>query len=189
MWVLLALSLISVTLSFERCLFWVRTHRPGRRKWLDEVTRALRKGDRERADHLAARDGTLYGRVVRALVKAPAHDSQAIELVEAERGSFERFGASHATIITAAPLLGILGTVLGIIRSFNLLGSSQDGIADITQVAGGIAEALITTAFGLIVALVTLFPHMVFRAQGDRCLGAIERLAAAWMGGARKNAS
>ncbi|MCA9310961.1 MAG: MotA/TolQ/ExbB proton channel family protein [Phycisphaerales bacterium] len=188
MWVLLGLSILSVTLAFERCVFWLRTHRPGRRKWLDDITMTLRKGDKEKAEHIAARDGTVYGRVVRALVKAPPHESQAVELIEAERATFERFSLVHSTIITAAPLLGILGTVLGIIRSFNLLGAAGDGIADIGQVSGGIAEALITTAFGLIVALVTLFPHMVFKAQGDRCLGAIERMAAAWMGSSARKA-
>ncbi len=183
MWVLLVLSLLSVMLAFERALFWLRTHRPGRRRWLDQVAEALRGGREDQAKSLASDDRTVYGRVVRSLLNTPAHDSQAVELIEAERGTFERFSTVHATIITAAPLLGILGTVLGIIRSFNLLGSAGDGIADISQVAGGIAEALITTAFGLIVALITLFPHMVFRAQGDRCLGGIERLSAAALGG------
>lgn len=65
----------------------------------------------------------------------------------------------------------------GIIRSFQLLGGSAQ-VTDINAVAGGIAEALITTAAGLVVALITLFPYMVFRAQSDRCLGNIELLVA-----------
>jgi len=82
-----------------------------------------------------------------------------------------------STIITAAPLLGILGTVIGIIRSFNLLGE-QRMLTDTRLVATGIAEALLTTALGLVIALVTLFPYMAFRKQADRALGRMESLIA-----------
>ena len=82
-----------------------------------------------------------------------------------------------STIITAAPMLGILGTVTGIIQSFNLIGS-QNVMTDPHLVSGGIAEALITTAAGLVVALLTLFPFMAFRAQVDRSLGRLEVLVA-----------
>jgi biopolymer transport protein ExbB len=64
------------------------------------------------------------------------------------------------TIVTMAPLLGILGTVLGIIQSFDLLGST--GIQDPKAVTSGIAQALITTAAGLTVALLTLVPFNYF---------------------------
>ena len=60
------------------------------------------------------------------------------------------------TIVTLAPMLGILGTVTGIIASFDLMGSM--GVDDPTGVAGGIAEALITTAAGLVVSIGALIP-------------------------------
>jgi biopolymer transport protein ExbB len=82
-----------------------------------------------------------------------------------------------STIITAAPMLGILGTVVGIIQSFGLLGS-VDTVADPSAVAGGIAQALYTTAFGLIVALVTLFPYAIFRSLADKAFARLETLAA-----------
>jgi biopolymer transport protein ExbB len=65
------------------------------------------------------------------------------------------------TIVTAAPLLGILGTVLGIIDSLELL--SDRAAPDPLAVTGGVARALITTATGLIVALLALFPLNYFR--------------------------
>jgi biopolymer transport protein ExbB len=69
--------------------------------------------------------------------------------------------ASLDTIVTAAPLLGILGTVLGIIDSLELL--SERASPDPLAVTGGVARALITTAAGLIVALMALFPLNYFR--------------------------
>ena len=69
------------------------------------------------------------------------------------------------TIITLAPMLGILGTVTGIIQSFDLLGSS--GVEDPTGVTAGIAEALITTAAGLLIALAAVIPQSVYNKWSD----------------------
>jgi biopolymer transport protein ExbB len=79
------------------------------------------------------------------------------------------------TIITMAPLLGILGTVIGIIGSFDLLGRS--GIQDPKAVTGGIAQALITTATGLAVALVTLVPFNYFVARVQQATKILEKTA------------
>ena len=74
-------------------------------------------------------------------------DAVAMEAVELQRPRIDRFMVALSTIITAAPLLGILGTVLGIIQSFRLLGE-QSVLTDPSDVAGGIAAALLTTALG-----------------------------------------
>ena len=86
--------------------------------------------------------------------------------------------ATLSTIITAAPMLGILGTVLGIIASFEILGADPSA-TDPSQVSLGIAEALITTATGLVIALVALFPYNAFRTQLDATLSRLELLASA----------
>ena len=97
-----------------------------------------------------------------------------------------KWGAS-VRVRTAAPMLGILGTVTGIIRSFAAVGAQAaggagaEGPTDPTLVADGIAQALYTTAFGLLIAIVTLFPYVIFRARIDRALGRLELLAAAGM--------
>ncbi len=184
MWPLLGLSVVSVTLSLERGWFWVRLHRPGRGRRNDRLAELLRRGEAASVEAAASGDGSLYGDAARELVRlrgeaGAASPAAGVELVERYRPAFERFGATLSTIVAAAPLLGILGTVLGIIDAFDLLGTGR--VSDVTEVAAGIAQALITTAFGLIVALVTLFPAMVFRAQAELCLGALERLAAAAM--------
>jgi biopolymer transport protein ExbB len=179
MWPLLALSLLSVALSVERAVFWVRQHGGNRRAWLAKAADYARRGDVPSIRAMCAKDRSVYASVIERLVGDRA--SRALSragVYEFARHQVERFGATQASIITASPLLGILGTVLGIIESFDLLGSS-DAIADLSAVAGGIAEALVTTAFGLIVALVTLFPYMAFRAQANAFLSVVEALTEA----------
>jgi biopolymer transport protein ExbB len=79
------------------------------------------------------------------------------------------------TMITVAPLLGIFGTVLGIISSFDLLGRS--GIQDPSAVTGGIAQALITTASGLGIAILSVFPYNYFNARAEKAALAVEKYA------------
>ena len=123
-------------------------------------------------------DRSPYAEVARGLMDHGTSDAVAVESVEAQRPRLDRFMVTLSTIITAAPLLGILGTVVGIIQSFRLL--SQDTmLSDPREVAGGIATALLTTALGLVVALLTLFPYMLFRSHAGRAIGRMESLIAA----------
>ncbi|MBL0926065.1 MAG: MotA/TolQ/ExbB proton channel family protein [Phycisphaerales bacterium] len=185
MWPLIGLSVLSLTLTVERSIFWIGNHRPGRRRWLRSIADRLRAGDHSGVQAATETDGSLYGSMVRLMLRHGIHDNSAVELAETYRSRVERFSNLMAVIVTAGPLLGILGTVLGIIQSFGLLGSAQV-VTDINEVAAGIAKALITTAFGLMVAIGTLFPHMVFRAQADRCMSVIETLVAAAQQGVRR---
>lgn len=178
MWPLLLLSLVSMTLAFERCWFWLRTNWPGREQWVARVSRAMRQGDIAGAKALAAADGTLYGSVVEELLSEPYSDALATDVVGSQRGRIDRFMPTLSTIITAAPMLGILGTVVGIISSFQVL-SIQSTTTDPSLVSRGIAEALLTTVAGLVVALFTLFFFGAFAAQVDRTLSRLETLIAA----------
>lgn len=177
MWPLLALSLLSITFVTERAIFWGLAHRRGRHRWLEDLADRLRAGDVSGARAVIASDKTIYARIALAVLDTPVHQALAVEMLERFRRTLERYSTLLSTIVTAAPLLGILGTVLGIIESFDLLGQTRD-ITDLESVASGIAQALITTAFGLVIALVTLFPWMLFRAQADRAAGAIDLLVA-----------
>ncbi len=176
MWPLLALSVVALTLSIERGFYWLRTHRPGRSRWLDALIDALRSGDAASARKLSAGDNSLYARVTDNLLRRGA--TAAPHLAADARRETERFAATLSTIITAAPLLGILGTVLGIIQSFDLLGGARN-IGDLSTVAAGIAEALITTAAGLTVALITLFPYAASRAHARRAAFNLEAVLTA----------
>ena len=79
------------------------------------------------------------------------------------------------TLITVAPLLGIFGTVTGIIHSFDVLGTS--GIENPHMVTAGIAEALITTAAGLGIAIFSIFPYNYFNSRVESAAIAIEKYA------------
>jgi biopolymer transport protein ExbB len=79
------------------------------------------------------------------------------------------------TIITLAPLLGLLGTVTGMIGSFGIM--SQTGIGQPHAVTGGVAEALIATAPGLLIAILTLVPYNYFSNRAEREMEEIEYYA------------
>ncbi len=81
----------------------------------------------------------------------------------AELASLKRFNTVFETIISLAPLLGLLGTVLGLIHSFASLKIGEIGGGNTAGVTGGISEALVSTATGLVVAIFTLFFANLFR--------------------------
>lgn len=78
------------------------------------------------------------------------------------------------TIVTAAPLMGLLGTITGMMQSFKVIGGS--GLVAPTQVTAGVAQALIATALGLLIALVALFAFNFFSGLKSRVLDDMERL-------------
>ena len=168
MWPLLICSILSVTISIERVFFWWREHRRRRVDLIEDifwktqdgqVETLLEKGHRQTGETL----GRDFG--LRVILCGLAHRDcglrETMEVAATKEIDRMRRGLDILdTIITMAPLLGILGTVLGIIDSFDLLGSG--GIDNPMAVTGGIAQALITTAAGLTVALVTLVPFNYF---------------------------
>ena len=78
------------------------------------------------------------------------------------------------TIVTAAPLLGLLGTITGMMSAFNLIGNN--GLVDPTGVTGGVAQALIATALGLFIAVIALFAFNFFSRRQSQVLDEMERL-------------
>lgn len=79
------------------------------------------------------------------------------------------------TIVTAAPLLGLLGTIVGMMHSFRLIGG--DGLVNPSGVTGGVAQALIATAIGLVIALVALFAFNFFSRRIDQLMDDLESFA------------
>ena len=177
MYPLLLCSVISLSVIIERLFFWIGVDRARSRALLDEVLELCRQGDWE-AVRLKASGSKNY--VIRVLISGILHRdyslSKAMESAAADEVTrMGRFMGVLDTMITIAPLLGILGTVTGIINSFDMLGTQ--GAENPQLVTAGIAEALITTAAGLIIAIATLVPFNVFNARIERATRTIEKYA------------
>jgi len=78
------------------------------------------------------------------------------------------------TIVTAAPLLGLVGTIIGMMESFKLIGGS--GLVNPTGITGGVAQALIATTLGLIIAIISLFSFNFFSNLQSKTMDEMERL-------------
>jgi len=175
MWPLLICSIVSLTISVERILFWWREKRRRDNNRLEKIFRQAEAGDHQSVlhnNHVRTDGNDRLDFSARILISGLANRCYGLrESMEvAAEDEIERMKRGLDildTIITMAPLLGILGTVLGIIDSFDLLGHS--GIEDPKAVTGGIAQALITTAAGLTVALMTLVPfnYMVAKVKKE----------------------
>lgn len=186
-WVMVPLALVSVlglSVVVERGLFWARLTGPKVRERTSALAAMLRRGDFAGVVRTTAERRDPFARVARELSQdadGPIGEAQAREAIEAQRMAVERFQGTLSIIITAAPMLGILGTVTGIITSFAAIGEADGG--DPRLVAGGIAQALYTTAFGLAIAVAALFPYAIFKGLADRALTRLELLAASAMEG------
>jgi len=175
MYPLLICSIISLTFTIERIIFWSNEKRRMDRKLLDEIFGEIEKGFYEKALALGGKSKDYLIRIVCfALSHHKSSMLNAIEMAaEDEIDRMKRGMAILDTIITMAPLLGILGTVTGIIVSFDFLG--QAGIEDPKAVTGGIAQALITTAAGLTIALATIIPYSYFIVKLEKAARNIEK--------------
>jgi len=177
MWPLVACSLVVVTVVLERTIFWMILEKHRNRKRMDQILTLAESGKWPEIKELAALSND---HVIRILVVGILHrDYDMARAMEAETETLlqrmQRFMPVLDTMITVAPLLGILGTVLGIISSFNMLGI--EGIADPKLVTSGIAQALLTTAGGLIISIVALIPYNYFNTRIDRAVHVIEKYA------------
>jgi len=175
---LLFCSFVSLTFIIERAIFWIRLRLLRNRKLVMEVLDLLRKGNTETARSRAASSRDfLLKTVALGLGNGLSSLQGTMEMAyREEERSMNRFMIVLDTIVTLAPLLGILGTVLGIIESFDILGSST-GTTDPLAVMSGISKALITTAAGLAIAIVTLIPYNFFRARTENSLNEIEEVS------------
>ena len=177
MYPLLACSIISLTVIIERFLFWVQLDMRRNQSLTDKVLELSRLGDWEaiRIETQGSKDHIIRilitGILHREFSMAKAMESAASDVVRRMR----KYMGILDTMITVAPLLGIFGTVIGIIVSFEALGST--GIEQPRVVTAGIAQALITTAAGLGIAILSVFPYNYYNSRIENAALAIEKYA------------
>lgn len=177
-WPLLGFSLLAVALIVERIVFWTRLQREQ-----SHVVKEILKIYRSEPD-LAIRRLRKNAKLPMARIflealelesPTPTEFRLALEsATQAEIPTLRRFNTIFQTIITASPLLGLLGTILGLMRSFSSLQIGQVGATNATGVTGGISEALISTVMGLVVAIFTLLFANAFRGFYLRQLAMIQ---------------
>lgn len=157
MWPLLVVSIVVVAVVLERCAFLSRMAFARRPQDVERMFSLIEQGHLDKARDLGARSRDGVARLIFAgLSHGQESFSNALLRASAQQlRAYNRGLSLLDTAITLAPLLGLLGTVTGMIRAFGLVRGELDAPAAIT---GGIAEALIATAFGLAIAIIALLP-------------------------------
>jgi biopolymer transport protein ExbB len=158
MWPLLALSVVVLSVVIERFLFILIERKNRDESLVGEILTQIEKGHLDQASRIG---GESKDFVARAVTYALTHREKSFSeaMLRAANWELKRFHRGLTildTAITLAPLLGLLGTVTGMIRSFDMLGGSELGAP--SAITGGIAEALIATAYGLGIAITGLLP-------------------------------
>src|SRR5262249_46479914 len=171
---LLASSVVSLAGIIERFFFWRRL----RKRENDAIIlQFVEAGNVEQAEKLANESRHPVGRVLlagleyRQLSPATAMEAAA----QAELRHVKAYLPILDTIITLAPLLGLLGTITGMIGAFGIV--SEAGLGQPTAITGGVAEALIATATGLSIAIMTLIPYNYFRSKVEQLTERMEEQA------------
>ncbi|BAU65723.1 MotA/TolQ/ExbB proton channel [Stanieria sp. NIES-3757] len=175
---LLGFSLLAVALIVERIVFWLRLKRK-QRKVVKEAFSLYRSDPFAAIKKLKQNAQLPIARIfLEALeLEEPTSDEFRLALesaTQAELPILRRFSTIFQTIITVSPLLGLLGTILGLIQSFASLEIGNVANSNATGVTGGLSEALVSTVMGLVVAIFTLLFANAFRGLYLRELALIQ---------------
>lgn len=167
MWPVLLVSFLGLTVVVERLIFMVRENAY---RDHETVERMLEKVENRDVDGAVAMGKKSKDFVARVLVYALSNKDTSLSnaFIRASNQELARFQQGLATldtVITAAPLLGLLGTVTGMMGTFGSLGTGGDIASKAGSITGGVAEALIATACGLFIAVSALFPFNILNAR------------------------
>lgn len=175
-WPILGIGFIALLIAFER-FFTLSRFRRSSPKELSEFLEHTRTGDWDKCYASLKKRSTPTGRVLWATLKkekgGPAALEKAMqEALLVELAKMERFLPTMQTLAAVAPLLGLLGTVTGMINTFQII--TLFGTGDPHMLSGGISEALVTTQLGLAVAIPIMMLHHILNSRVDRLVGDME---------------
>ena len=168
MWPILLVSFIMITVVIERTIFIFRENANRESEVVEKMLNNAEKGDIEGAIQVGKKSKDFIARI---LVYALSHEGHSISnaFMRASNQELIRYGRGVAildTVVTAAPYLGLLGTVTGMMKTFAALGDA-DISSSTGAITGGVGEALIATMCGLAVAIVGLFPFNYLNARSE----------------------
>ena len=168
MFPLLGFSVVAAALIIERVVFWVRINKRQNRVVRDVLNLYRHENIVGAVDKLKQNADLPMARIFLAALELEQPNPEEFRLAleseaQAELPLLKRFNNIFDTIISLSPLLGLLGTILGLITSFASLNIGDVGGSRTANVTGGISEALVSTASGLIVAIFTLLFANTFR--------------------------
>ncbi len=176
MWPILITALVSVAVVGERIIWWTREKLKRQPEKLEQLLAALENGDFKAASVLAnGSEDPVIRMIWHGLNHIHSSMQGALQVaagIELQRAG--RFLTVMDTLVTLAPLLGLLGTVTGIMGSFTSIGSAELAVEKVT---GGIGEALIATACGLGIAIFSLIPFNYFAGKTARLQFELETAA------------
>ncbi|KPJ64205.1 hypothetical protein AMK68_02125 [candidate division KD3-62 bacterium DG_56] len=172
---LLACSLISLAVIIERAIVFRRAG-AGTESLMRVIRQRYRQGDGREALAACERTPGPVAAVLASGLREASHNGHMVDAMEeqalAELPHLTRRLVALDTIVTIAPLLGLLGTVWGMINSFHVL--ARSGVSRPSGITAGIAEALIATATGLVIAIFTLVAYNYFQDKVKQITGEIE---------------
>tara|TARA_Y100000589_G_scaffold131262_1_gene124956 strand:- start:291 stop:902 length:612 start_codon:yes stop_codon:yes gene_type:complete len=181
MWPLLICSITSLSCIFERFYYWtfIDWHN---KNTLDNILEKFINYPHDSIKFLKKYNNYPLARILIKANDYKSKDSESFHLaltyaIQSSIKDIRKFDNLFSTIITISPLLGLLGTILGLIKSFALLDLGKGDINSI-GVTGGISEALVSTAAGLIVAIFTLLFANYFKSQSNNHINLIQEYSA-----------
>ncbi len=168
---ILLCSVLALAIFAERLIRFAVLRKRGRHV-AERVATAIAAGDIDAARRAAGESRSPMGRILAQGLDVGNQDQETLEMVlahatETEVRDLSKYLQSLATIANIAPLLGLLGTVIGMIKAFMVI-QQMGGKVNAAVLAGGIWEAMLTTALGLSVALPTMVAHSYLTAQVDQ---------------------
>jgi len=179
MWPILVMSIVGLTVILDRFLFLFIRHNLDAGAFMREIQRQVQGGNIDAAIKLCSGSSSALARVVKEGLthanRSPGEIQNAIEEVSLEvTPEITKRGTLLQNIANIATLLGLLGTILGLIEAFSALATVTDPEQQTKMLTNGISVAMNTTAFGLMVAIPCLLAHVALSSVTKKILDEIE---------------